>query len=133
MEQEEADDRRFEQARGMDPIRGVERKPVDPNVAAARYQKEIAPVLARRERAKNSRAYRLFLKATGQWKGMEAGDVEEVHPSKGLVMTGPSLEEVQKAIADNPAAFKDLIRSPVEVRPVEAKRKTAADLVRGHE
>ena len=122
-EQEREDDVRFRQNRSMDALRGFQPKPVDMSAAMQRYAKEFAPVFERRRRAMTSKAYRIWLKATGQWKGMEVGDVEVVDPSKGLKLVGPTIEDVQREIAANPAKFKHLIRNAPKVSPVAAAHR----------
>ena len=123
-DQEMEDDARFKQNRAMDELRKAPQKPIDHEAAMKRFNEDFAPVFARRERARTSRAYRLFLKATGQWKGMDAGSVEVVDPSKGLVLIGPTVEDVQKEIAANPAAYKHLSKSAPQVAHVQAERRT---------
>jgi hypothetical protein len=118
------DDARFKQNRAMDELRKAPQKPIDHKAAMERFDKEFAPVFARRRKAMTSRAYRLYLKATGQWKGMEVGDVEVVDPSKGLVLVGPTVEDVQREIAANPAAYKHLSKSAPQVGHVQVERRT---------
>ena len=88
-----------------------------------RYKRDFAPVFARREEARTSKAYRLFLKATGQWQGMDPGSVEEVNPSKGLVVAGPTVEEIHKEIMADPAAYAHLAKTAPKVQPVAIERR----------
>ncbi len=122
-EQEREDDVRYRQNRAPDALRGFQPKPVDYNAAMKRFNEDFAPMYARREKARTSRAYRLWLKATGQWKGMEAHEVEAVDPSKGLKLVGPTIEDVQKEIAANPAKYKHLSRKPVITGRVDAQHR----------
>lgn len=98
---EEMEDRLHDQELASKPTRGFVPKGVDHAKAMRAFETEIAPVFARRKRAQTSRAYRLFLKATGQWKGMEAKDVELVNPTRGFVFTGPTEEEIRDQLFKN--------------------------------
>lgn len=122
-EREEEEDAAYRQNRTPDALRSFTPKPVDHDAAMKRYAEDFAPVFRNRERARTSLAYRLYLKATGQWKGMEAGDVEVVNPSRGLTLIGPTVEDVQKEIAANPSAFKHLSKSAPAIAHVQAERR----------
>ena len=128
VEREREDDVRYGQNRARDEIRKFTPKPVDHNRAMHLYETEIKPVFDRRRRAMSSVAYRLFLKATGQWKGMEAKDVELVNPTKGLVTTGPSVDEMLEKIKKDPKAYRHLQRNAPPVHAVNAARKTPAEI-----
>jgi hypothetical protein len=121
---EREDDARFRQNRAMDELRKAAPKPIDHDAAIARFHQDFEPMFRRREKARTSLAYRLFLKATGQWQQMDPGSVEVVNTSKGLVLVGPSVEDVQKEIAANPAAYKHLAKSAPQVGHVQAERRT---------
>ena len=133
-EQEEADDHRYRQQQAMREIAKVPRKPVNPLAAQNRYQEEIAPVLEARRRVAAGQSptrnplVNLMLKITGRDKLPELPKEQIVEPSKGLVIDGPTIAEAQKAIAENPMAFRDLSREPEEARKVEAKRRSSTDL-----
>lgn len=133
-EQERRDDKRFGQDQAMKEISKVKPREPDADKAMERYQREIAPVFeARRRIAKGLPPTRnpivnLYLRLTGQDHIEELPESEIIPPSKGLVICGPTLEEVQKAIAADPKRFHDLTRAAPEVRPVQARRKTPEDL-----
>ena len=135
-EQEAADDARFKQQYRMQPLRNMARKPVDSTKARKQYEEEIKPVLEARARVlrgegpTNNPLKNLYLKLTGQDQIVERPDFKMVEPSKGLVLDGPTLEEVRKEIEANPEAFRDLAKSAPEVRSVEAKRKGPEDIRR---
>ena len=122
-EREEEEDLAYRQNRAPDALRSFTPKPVDHDAAMKRFKEDFEPVFRRREKARTSLAYRLFLKATGQWKGMDVGDVEVVNPSAGLVLIGPTVEDVQREIAANPSAFKHLAKSAPAISHVQAERR----------
>jgi hypothetical protein len=126
VDRDEADDARYRQS-----LAGKEASKVKPVVdyekAQRRFEREIAPVFGRRAKARNNPIYRAFLKATGQWKGMDEGDVKLVDPSKGLVLEGPSVDEMQQRIAANPEAFKELAKRAPSVTPVSAERRSGVE------
>ena len=122
-EREEEEDLAYRQNRAPDALRSFTPKPVDHDAAMKRFREDFEPVFRRREKARTSLAYRLFLKATGQWKGMDVGDVEVVNPSAGLVLIGPTVEDVQREIAANPSAFKHLAKSAPAISHVQAERR----------
>jgi hypothetical protein len=122
-EREEEEDAAFRQNRAPDALRSFTPKPIDHDAAIKRFNEDFAPVFRRREKAMTSLAYRLFLKATGQWKGMEVGDVEVVNPSAGLTLIGPTVEDVQREIAANPTAFKHLAKNAPAISHVPAERR----------
>lgn len=124
-EREREDDARYRQIQAPRILGSLKDAPVVDHAAAmARYKDEIAPVFERRKRALTSRAYRLFLKATGQWKGMEAKDVELVNPTRGLTMTGPTDDEIRALIAKDPKAIREGAALIPIITPVAAQRKT---------
>lgn len=104
---EEMEDRLHGQELASKPTRGFVPKPIDHGKAMHLVKTEIAPVFARRKRAMSSKAYRLFLKVTGQWKGMEPGDVELVNPTKGFAMVGPTEDEIRHRMFSDPKAKID--------------------------
>lgn len=120
------DDLRFRQNLAPRALGTFKPKSVDHDAAMKRFHQDFAPVFARREKARTSRAYRIWLKATGQWKGMETADVEAIDPSKGLKLIGPTVEDVQREIAANPAKFKHLAKSAPVVGHVDAERRSIA-------
>jgi hypothetical protein len=132
-EQEEADDRRYRQQQAMKPVR-IQRRPIDSNAAKKRFQEEIEPVLEARRRVANGQPptrnplVNLMLKIRGEDKLKELPPEAIIEPSKGLVVDGPTIADAQKAIAENPMAFRDLAKMPEEARKVEAKRRGAEDL-----
>ena len=123
-DQEMEDDARFKQNRAMDELRKSPPKPIDHDAAIKRFNEDFEPMFRRREKARTSLAYRLFLKATGQWQQMDEGSVQVVDPTKGLVLVGPTVEDVQKEIAANPAAYKHLAKTAPQVGYVQAERRT---------
>jgi hypothetical protein len=123
MESERREDALYRQNLAPKAMGTFKPKVVDHAAAMKRYAEDFAPMYARRERARTSRAYRLWLKATGQWKGMEAGDVEVVDPTKGLKLVGPTIEDVQKEIAANPKAFRHLAKMAPQISHVGAERR----------
>jgi hypothetical protein len=127
LESERIEDHQNRQNLAMKELGKVALKPVDHAQAMKRFEAEWAPVFRARERARTSRAYRIWLKATGQWKGMEPGDVEVIDPSKGLKLVGPTIEDVQREIAANPAAFKHLAKQAPQVGHVAAERRTSIE------
>lgn len=123
-EKEQEEDYLYKQNLAMKELRKAQPKPVDVAKAMERYNREIKPVFERRKRALTSKAYRLWLKATGNWKGMEAKDVELVNPTKGLGMIENSFQDKLAEIQANPEAFRHLMRNGEKVAPVHAERKT---------
>lgn len=134
LEQEAEDDRRYKQTQASKQMERVSPKRPNPQDARKRYQDEIAPVLEARRRVASGQAptrnplVNLLLKIKGEDKLPELPSDQIIEPSKGLVIDGPTIEEVQKVIAENPEAFRDLARSPVETRKVEAQRRNPGDL-----
>lgn len=126
-EKEQEEDYLYRQNLAMKELRKAQPKPVDVAKAMERFNKEIKPVFERRKRALSSKAYRLWLKATGNWKGMEAKDVELVNPTKGLGMIGNSFQEKLAEIQADPQAFRHLMRNGEHVSPVQAERKTRVE------
>jgi hypothetical protein len=124
LESEEREDFRNRQNLAPKAVGSFKPKPVDHNRAMHLYETEIKPVLERRKKALSSRAYRLFLKATGQWKGMDAKDVEMVDPTRGPQPTGPSEGEILAQIAADPTKFKIGSIAPPATQPVNAERRT---------
>lgn len=128
-EQEAQDDARFDQRYRMKPIRGVARKEPDPLKAMKRYREEILPVLEARRRVAAGEGPTgnpikdAWLRITGKDKVPEMAKEDVIEPSKGLVIDGPTIEEVQKIISENPDKFRDLAKAAPEVRPVAAERK----------
>lgn len=133
-EQEEEDDRRFRQAQAMKQVARVQRRPIDTGDAKKRYAEEIAPVLERRARVAaglpptRNPLVNLMLKIRGEDRLPQLPKDQIIEPSKGLVIDGPTIAEAQRAIAENPEAFRDLAKSPEEARKVDAKRRGAEDL-----
>ena len=105
-EQEQEEDARYRQNQAPQIVNKVQPKPVDYNDAMKRFEREVKPVLARREKARTSKAYRLFLKATGQWTDLDAA--EAINPTKGLTPDGMTAEELAKQVQQNPEAYKHL-------------------------
>ena len=95
---------------------------LDYNAAMKRFEQDFKPVFERRERARTSKAYRLFLKATGQWTDMDAA--EAINPTKGLVPDGLTPEQLAKEIQQNPEAYKHLAKAAPRVTPVAAEHRT---------
>lgn len=119
--QEEEDDMRFRQNQAPKELKKLPRKDVDYNAAVERFKRDFAPVFKRRELARTSVAYRLWLKATGQWKDLDGAKV--VDPSKGLVLEGPDVDAMQKEIAANPDAFRHLAKTAPKVMSVQAEHR----------
>lgn len=136
LEQESRDDQRYRQNLAMREVKKITPKPIDTRTAKQRYEEEIRPVLEARQRVRTGHAptrnplVNLMLRITGRDKLPEIAPQDIVEPSKGLVIDGPTIADVQKAIAENPEAFRDLARTPEEVRKVDAKRR-GVDEVRG--
>jgi AAA+ ATPase superfamily predicted ATPase len=122
-DREQEEDHLYKQNLAMRELRKAQPKPVDVEKAMKRYNEEIKPVLERRKRALTSKAYRLWLKATGNWKGMEVKDVDLINPTKGLTMIGNSFQEKLAEIQADPEAFRHLMRNSERVSPVKAERK----------
>ena len=121
-ERERDEDRRYLQNLAPKIVK-VTPKPVDYNAALRRFNEDFKPMFGRREKARTSKAYRLFLKATGQWPKEGLDGAEVVSPTKGLKQEGPTVDEVRDAIAANPSAFKDLMKMPETVTPRQAERR----------
>jgi hypothetical protein len=121
-EQEMADDARYRQNLAPQQIGKLKEKPIDYNAAMKRFEQDFKPVFERRERARTSKAYRLFLKATGQWTDMDAA--EAINPTKGLVPDGLTPEQLAKEIQQNPEAYKHLAKAAPRVTPVTAEHRT---------
>jgi hypothetical protein len=133
-EREREDDARYRQIQAPKVLGAFKDPPkVDHDRAMARFKDEIAPVFERRKRAMTSAAYRLFLKATGQWKGMEAKDVQLVNPTRGLMMTGPTDDEIRALIAADPKAVKKGAALIPIVQAVNAQRRTRIEPILGGE
>jgi hypothetical protein len=124
LESEQREDALYRQNLAPKAIRNFQPKDIDHDKAALLAKTEIAPVFARRKRAMTSAAYRMFLKATGQWKGMEARDVELVNPTRGFMMTGKTDDEIRALIAKDPKAAREGAALIPAVQPVNAERKT---------
>jgi hypothetical protein len=123
-QKEMEEDALYRQNQAPKAMRNVEPPKVDFDKAMKRYNEEIKPVFERRKRAQTSLAYRLFLKATGNWKGMEAKDVELVNPTRGLVMTGPTMDEMRAMIAADPKAYRHLMKNAPAVQSVPAEHRS---------
>jgi hypothetical protein len=104
---EQRDDSLYDQELTGKATKGFVLKPIDRDKAMHLVKTEIAPVFARRKRAMSSKAYRLFLKVTGQWKGMDPKDVELVNPTKGFAMVGPTEDEVRHRMLTDPKSKID--------------------------
>lgn len=136
-EQEDEDDSRYKQKYKMRELGKTPKREPDPVKAIKRFNEEIAPVLEARRRVQEglpptTNPFRNFyLKLTGQDQIVERPGFQMVEPSRGLVLDGPTVEEVQKQIAENPGAYKHLAKSAPEVQRIEAKRKGPEDLYRG--
>ena len=128
-EQEREEDERYRQNQAPKELNKVKPKPVDFNAAMKRFEQDFKPMFARREKARTSKAYRLFLKVTGQWTDMDA--VEAISPTKGLQMAGESPQEMVKRIQQDPAAFAHLAKTAPKVTPVEATRRNLEPKVGG--
>lgn len=126
-ESEEAEDHRNRQTLAPRALGAFKPREVDHAKAMHLYNTEIKPVMDRRKKALTSKAYRLFLKMTGNWKGMEAKDVELVNPTKGLTATGLTDDEIRAEIARNPKGFKEAAGMIPEVHPVHAERRTGIE------
>lgn len=135
-EQEAEDDARFKQRYAINEIKKVQRKEPDYVAAQERYEKEIRPVIEARARVESGLPItdnplrNAWLRLTGKDKIVERPGFQIVEPSKGLILDGPTIEEVQKEIAANPEKYRHLAKIAPEVNPVEAKRKTPQDLYR---
>jgi len=133
-EEETADDIRFNQRRAKDAIKAVKRKEPNAAIALQRYEREIKPVLEARKRIEDglpptdNPIRNAWLRLTGQDRIVEREGFAIVEPSKGLVLEGPSVEEVAKEIAANPEKFKHLSRQAPQVQKVEAQRRTPGNL-----
>ena len=120
-EKEQEEDYRYKQNLAPKILFKVTPKEVDHNAAMRRYEQEIAPVLARRQKARTSKAYRLYLKATGQWTDLDAAEV--VDKSKHFTQVGPTVEDIVKEVQANPAAYKHLAKTGEKVTPVIATHR----------
>ncbi len=124
--QEEADDAHYRQNQAMREIKKLPRKEPDYGAAQVRYNEELAPVFEARRRVlaglpPTKNAFKnAWLKITGQDKIPE---VEAIDPSKGLVLQGPTVEDVQKEIAANPAAYAHLAKVAPRVGQVQAEHR----------
>ena len=128
-EQEQEEDARYRQNIAPQIVNKFKPKEVDYNAAMARFEKDFKTVFERRERARTSKAYRLFLKATGQWTDLDAAEV--INPTKGLVVDGITPDELAKQVQQNPDAFKHLAKSAPKVQQVEARRRTITPKLEG--
>jgi hypothetical protein len=128
-EREEQEDARYKQNLAMKEVAKVKPKPVDYNAAMKRFNDEIKPVIERREKARTSKAYRLFLKVTGQWTDLDAA--EAISPTKGLVSAGQTPEELAHEIQQNPDAFKHLSKTAPKITPVAADHRIISPKVGG--
>lgn len=122
-ESEEREDHLNKQNLAPKALGAFKPREIDHAKAMDRFNKEIAPVIARRKLAVTSKAYRLLLKLTGNWKGMEEGDVELVNPNRGFIQTGPTDDDLRAQITANPNAFKHLMRSAPQVQQVAAQHR----------
>jgi len=121
-EQELEEDARYRQNQAPKIIERVKPKPVDYNAALRRFEREIKPVLERREKARTSKAYRLFLKVTGQWTDLDAA--EAVSPTKGLTTTGMTVDELARQVQQDPEGYKHLAKTGLpKADPVPAERR----------
>ena len=128
---EQRDDSLYDQELTGKATKGFVLKPLDRDKAMHLVKTEIAPVFARRKRAMSSKAYRLFLKVTGQWKGMEPADVELVNPTRGPVATGLTEAEILEQIAKDPTKFKTGSIAAPPVSPVNAERRNIEPRIKG--
>lgn len=125
--QEEEDDHRFKQNQAPKELKKLPRKEPDYLVADARFQKDFVPVFEARRRVlaglpPTSNPFRnAWLKMTGQDK---IPDVEVVDPTKGLVLHGPTVDDVAKEIAANPEAYRHLAKVAPSVQPTQAERRS---------
>ena len=127
LETEEREDFRNKQSLASRALGTFKPKEVDHDKAMHLFKTEIAPVIERRKKAMSSKAYRLFLKLTGNWKGMEVGDVELVNPTRGPVMTGPTEAEILAQIAKDPTKSKMGSITAPQTSPVAAERRTTLE------
>lgn len=133
-EQEEEDDMRYHQARGGKEMKKIIPKQPDPVAAQKRYDEEIKPVLEARRRVQeglpptDNPLRNAWLKITGQDKIVERPGFQIVEPSKGLVLDGPTVDEVQKEIAANPEKYPHLQKHAPTVRPVMASKREASNI-----
>lgn len=136
-QQELEEDRRFGQGFAMKAIRRpVPPKREDPATARKRFEKEIKPVLEMRRRIEaglpptTNPLKNLYLKITGQDKIVYRDDFKIVDPTKGLVVEGKTIEDVQREIAEHPEEFAHLMRKPAEAQKTDAPRRSVDDLKR---
>lgn len=120
-EQEREEDERYRQNQAPKELGKVKPKPVDYNAAMKRFEQDFKPVFARREKARTSKAYQLFLKVTGRWTDLDAA--EAIAPDKGFKITGETPDELAKRIQQDPDAFRHLAKSAPKVTPVEVSRR----------
>ena len=88
-DKEQFEDQAYEQELAAKQLGKFQPPKIDSAAAMKRFNEDFAPVFARRKKALTSKSYRLWLKMTGQWKGMEVGDVEVVNPTSGMVPIEP--------------------------------------------
>jgi hypothetical protein len=100
---ERAEDKNYGQQLTRKALGTFKPKPIDHAAAVRRYEKDFKPMYERRKKARSSKAYRLWLKMTGQWKGMEPEDVEMVKPTRHFECVGPTEEEIRKKIMEGKA------------------------------
>lgn len=131
LDSEEREDNMNRQNLASKALGSFKPKTVDFDRAMILYETEIKPVLERRRKAMTSRAYRLFLKATGQWKGMDPADVELVNPTRGPVATGLTEAEILEQIAKDPTKFKTGSIAAPPVSPVNAERRNIEPRIKG--
>lgn len=131
MEERDAEDAqryRVESAKKSEPRRGI-----DERAALERYNRDIAPVIARIKRAEaglpitDNPLKNFLLRITGKDKLPEP--VVIVNPNEGIaVQAGPTAEQVRQEMIEHPERFADLRKQAPEVKAVTATRKTAGDL-----
>lgn len=135
VEQEREDDLRYQQSLAAKNVKVARREP-DAMKAIARYNRDFKPVFEARQRVRNGRGPTgnpikdAWLKMTGQIKLPEAAPEEIIAPNNGFALSGKTIAEVQKEIADNPDKYADLRRAAPKVSPVAAERKKSSDLHR---
>ena len=134
VDQERRDDKVYGQDYTMKAAKITPKGP-DPDKGRERFKNEIAPVLEARRRlsaglpATTNPLVNLYLKVMGKDKLEELPETEIVDRAKSFGLIGPSVEDIQKMIAQDPDKFRDLSRSAPEVRPVQVRRKTTEDVI----
>jgi hypothetical protein len=133
-EQEREDDLRYRQSLAPRQTGRAAKKEPDVMKALARFNRDFKPVFAARRRVRmglgptGNAIKDAWLKLTRKDKLPDESEIEVVAPDAGFVLSGPTIEEVQKEIAENPEKYADLRRVAPKVQPKAVDRRTSSNL-----